>query len=205
MRIAALLLCLFSSACMPVVQHGPWVRRGLSGSVGGSFIAVRETDASGAPSPLISFDGGMRLGLTPNDSSTEGASFGVNLPMLSLLALTNAVDENFTPWQLLNFEGYVALPATKNLNASFGLTGSSLHTMPYVQLGKADRWYTTQSVLFISESESWAWVPSFSWVSPRNGYTRTHITLSGGLGSDDNDMYWMAGFSIIFEIARARN
>jgi len=202
MKNALLLLCLLSSSCVPVVQHGPWVRQGSSGSLGSSFVVVKEAGEGGAPGPLISFDGSMRWGHTTNDTTHEGFSLGVQVPLVALLA---AGDFETGFWQLIHLDGYVVIPATKTLNASFGISGSSFHTMPYLQLGKYDKWYTTQAVMFESESGGKLWAPSFTWVGHERGGNRTHITVTGGLGTDNSDVYWLAGFSIIFEFARARN
>ena len=198
---------LLSTACVPVVQHGPWVRKGYSGSVGGSFVAAHEIGESNRVTPIIDLQGGVRWGFPSGDSTSEGVSIGLQVPLIALLALRDAAapDDDFTFFRLLNFDGYIALPAIKGLSPAVGLTRSHFHTLPYVQLGRYDKWYTTQAVLMLEDSESWMWAPSFSWVRPNPGGSRTHLTLSGALAGSGDDRILMGGFSIIFEFARARN
>lgn len=209
MRPAILILSLFGSGCVPVVQHGPWVRDGYSGSVGGSAVVVTdfEFDQGNRIAPLISFDGGMRWGFANSDSTSDGVALGVQVPLLAFFVVGENDGDSFFSnlLQFINFDGYIATRLTDEVDASFGITASSYHTMPYVQFGKYDKWYTTQAVVLATESTDWMWSPSFTWVQRGSGNTRTHFSLNGAIASGDNDVIWMAGFSIMFEMARARN
>jgi hypothetical protein len=167
-------------------------------------MAVGQLGEAGL-APGFSFDGGMRWGFTANDSATNGLSLGVQVPMIALLAVAETDDGEWTFWRLLNFDGFIATTTADDLNFSFGLTGSSFHAMPYLQLGRFDRWYTTQAVMFINETDSWMWAPSFTSVKRNKGTTATHVTLTGAVGKEDNEVFWMAGVTIMFEFMRARN
>jgi hypothetical protein len=209
MRTAILAVSVLASGCVPVVQHGPWVRDGYSGSVGGSAVAVTdfEFDEGNRIAPLISFDGGMRWGFANSDSTSDGFALGVQVPLLAFFVVNeNDGDSFFSNFlQFINFDGYIATRLSDELDGSFGITASSYHTMPYAQLGKYDKWYTTQAVVLTAESMDWMWSPSFTWVQRGRGNMRTHFSLNGAIASGEDELIWMAGFSIMFEMVRARH
>ena len=206
MRKPLLLIgCYLTTGCAPLVQHGPWVRPGISGSAGASgFLVVGSTDpveVQGA----FNIEGGVRFGMPVNDSSTSGFSFGLQVPLIAIVAAAEGEDDEFNPSRLLHLDGYVATSVRNDLNLGFGLTGSHYHRMPYMQLGGHDRWYTTHAIMVLRENEGWLYAPSFTAISTNGGSSLTHLTLTGGFRPDDPARGWLAGLSIIFEFTRARN
>ena len=204
MKLAVPLVCVLSGACSPVIQHGPWVEPGLSGSAGGSAFVGMETGEGAVAHPWLSIDGGMRIGIVVNDSSHEGVSLGFQLPLVALAAIYDSGGEDNLVLRLINLDGFIALPRMDDLNPAVGITVSSLHTMPYLQVGKYDKWYTTHGLALITEG-GWLYSPSFTAVRVNSPTSRTHLTLSTGLGGGGGDIVWMGGFSITFEFTRARN
>ncbi len=202
------MVSVLASGCVPVVQHGPWVRDGYSGSVGGSAVAVTDFEFDGNRiAPLISFDGGMRWGFANSDSTSDGFAVGLQVPLIAFLVSGQNTGGSFFSdfLQFINVDGYIATRLTNEVDASFGITASSYHTMPYLQFGKYDKWYTTQAFMLATESTDWMWSPSFTWVQRGRGNTRTHFSINGAVATADDDVIWMAGFSIMFEMARARH
>ena len=179
-----LLLVLLCSGCMPAVQHGPWVRPGLSGAIGGSAGVAGDVDAAGELQPFFSFDGGMHLGITPEDSTYRGASVGLHLPLISLFANAfNETDAAFGFARFINIDAYVTGPQAKELRTAGGLTVSRFHTMPYLQIGKLDDWYGTLAAMFIRDSGVVIVAPSFTDVRRSGNQTVSHLTFTAGIGS----------------------
>ena len=200
----ALLLALLCSGCMPVVQHGPWVRRGGSGSIGGTAAVAADFGEDGSAAPFFSFEGGMRAGWTPTDSSNNGASLGLQLPVVALFAdaFEDGTDQAFGFLQFLNLDGYVTGPRLgKHLTAA-GLTLSRYHAMPYIQFGKLDDWYGTASLLLMREDNTIIFAPSFTDVRRTGERSVTHLTFTAGMGMGGDEVAFIAGLSLIFEFHR---
>ena len=205
MRFAVLLAAALCTGCMPVVQHGPWVHRGYSGSLGASGGASTELDGPATIQPFFSFEGGMRVGITPADSSHEGASIGVQLPLLSVLAALDASeDAPFAFLQFLQLEGYVTAPRVGGLHTAAGLTASNFHYMPYVQAGRYDDWYSTVALMVARDPDFMMIAPSYTTVARSSPGTLRHVTLTAGVGTTGDETLFMAGFTLIFEFHRVR-
>jgi hypothetical protein len=201
MRLFAGLIALLCAGCMPIAQHGPWVRPGLSGSVGGSAAVAGDVGSDESSlSPFFSFDGGMRLGMPFNDTTHHGVSVGLHLPLLGVLA--GAFDEqsdDFGVSQLLNVDAYVAAPAGGATSLGVGMTASRYHTMPYIQVGRLDQWYGTLGIMNLNETYTFIIAPSFTQVRRNTEQRVSHITLTAGLGSGESEIAILAGISLIFE------
>jgi hypothetical protein len=196
-----MLLC---SGCMPVVQHGPWVRRGASGAIGGTAgVAAEYGDGSGVQ-PFFSFEGGMRAGITPNDSSHRGAAIGLQLPVIALFAdaFETGDDQLFGFIRFLNADAYITGPTYGATRTSAGVTASSYHLMPYIQAGELDDWYGTLGVILLRESDAVIIAPSFTQVRRNNPTTVSHVTYTAGLGVGGDDVAVILGLSLIFEFHR---
>jgi hypothetical protein len=199
MRVA-LLVALLCSSCMPVVQHGPWVRPGMSGAIGASAAVTGSFDGTAGLQPFFSFDGGMRAGITPKDSTYDGLSVGVQLPLIALLA--DAYDESddlFGFAGFLNVDAYVTGPRINERRTAGGLAISRYHTMPYIQFGELDDWYGTLSVMLLRESDVVIVAPSFTDVRRTGDRSVSHLTLTAGVGRGDGETVFLAGLSLIFE------
>jgi hypothetical protein len=194
---------MLSSACAPVVQHGPWVEPGLSGSAGASAFMILAPGEG--IQPWGSIDAGIRLGIG-NEVTHEGVSLGLQVPIVAALYAYDTDDESVIP-SLINIDGYIALPKIQDLNPSIGITTNGVYTMPYLQIGKYDKWYTTHSLAFINDEfeDVWFYSPSFTTVHVNGPKSRTLLTFSAGLGKGDDDFILTGGLSIIFEFTRARN
>jgi hypothetical protein len=202
MRAAVLIAALLCSGCVPVVQHGPWVRRGISAVGGGTAGAAAEWNESGQVAPIISFEGGVRAGITPNDSSASGASLGLQLPLLSLLLDVGAPDNDELDFlQFVNLDGYIALPGPRQLHLGAGMTASNFHYTPYIQAGRLDKWYATLALMLIHESDIVIVAPSYTVVRRQDTWLVQHITLTAGFGvNDDAERVLMGGLTIMMEL-----
>jgi hypothetical protein len=201
MRAAVLIMVLLCSGCVPVVQHGPWVRRGISAAGGGTAGAAAEWNESGQIAPLISFEAGVRAGITPNDSSSAGASLGLQLPLLSLLMELEAPNNDELDFlRFVNLDGYIALPGPRQLHLGAGMTASNLHSMPYIQAGRLDQWYATLAIMFVRESDIVIVAPSYTVVRRQESWWAQHITFTAGYGVSGDERVFMGGLSIMMEL-----
>ena len=200
----ALLLALLCSGCMPVVQHGPWVRPGSSGAVGSTAGVAAEYGEFGSVSPFFSFEGGMRVGITPRDTSYQGVALGVQLPVIALFAdaFESGDDRLFGFLQYLNLDGYVTGPRSGDLRTAVGLTASAYHFMPYVQAGKLDEWYGTLGVIKLKETGAILIAPSYTNLRRVTPRTVSHVTYTAGIGMGGDDVAFLLGLSFIFEFHR---
>jgi hypothetical protein len=196
---AVLLVALTCSGCMPVVQHGPWVRHGTSGAVGGTAGVAAEYGEFGSVAPFFSFEGGAHIGITPNDSSYKGVGIGVQLPVISLIAAGDSPEGANELFRYLNFDAYVTGPTTGETRTAIGATGSSFHLMPYVQAGRLDEWYGTLGVILLRDSEGLIIAPSFTQLRRNSSWNVTHVTYTAGVGVGGDDVAVLLGLSFIFE------
>ena len=190
---------------MPVVQHGPWVRRGYSGNIGGGAGGVTSDEGDGLRiSPFISFEGGLRAGYTPSDSSVHGAAIAFQLPLYSLLTTGDPDDGAFGFLRFANIDGYITGPQVQNLNTAVGFTVSEFHFMPYVQFGQVDDWYFSAALMKFREEAGWILAPSYTSMKKNSRTISTHATYTLGMGNVADETLIMAGVSLIFEFYRAR-
>ncbi len=191
-----------TSGCAPIVQHGPWVRRGISGTAGGTAGVASDLIGGTAASPYISLDAGVRAGIAEHDSSRIAGALGLQLPMLSIALLTDIED----PVQITEFvslDGYVAIPLLSGLHTAAGFTRSSLHSMPYIQIGAYERWFGTLAVMSMHRNDLMLIAPSFTSVERLNRGTVLHLTATVGAGRDHEDeTILMFGFGVQFEFHR---
>jgi hypothetical protein len=194
--LAAVALC---SGCVPVVQHGPWVRPGLSGSLSGGAGAGVNVD--GGAGPFFTFDGSMRASVQTNDSLHTGVSLGVQLPLMALLAFgeEDSSDEPFAFLHLLHLDGYVTGPVVNGIHTAAGLTVSEFHVMPYVQAGRYDRDYVSFAAMFMRESDVVIAAPSYTWLRRIGDQTLSAITLTAGMGRGEGETVFLGGLTIGFE------
>ena len=205
MKLVVLAVSLLTAACMPVVQHGPWVQRGYSGNLGASGGAMTEIEGSAAIAPFFSFDGGMRVGITPNDSSHSGAAIGVQLPLMALLAMGDGDDEGpFGFLQFINLDGYVTGPRISGLHTAAGVTASNYHYMPYLQAGRYDKGYGSLALMIARDPEFVMFAPSYTTVERQGAGSTRHVTITAGVGNNGDETLFMAGFTLIFEFHRVR-
>jgi hypothetical protein len=186
------------SGCVPVVQHGPWVRRGMSGTLSGGAGISANTDGA---SPFFTFDGSMRAAVQTNDSLHTGLSLGVQLPLMAVLAIgeESNVDDPFGFLRLLHFDGYVTGPVINGVNTAAGLTVSEFHIMPYVQAGRYDRDYVSFAAMFVRESDVFIAAPSYTMLRRNGERSSTMITLTAGVGRGDSETVFLGGITLGLE------
>jgi hypothetical protein len=203
MRHFAMIAVLLCGGCMPIAQHGPWVRPKLSGSVGGTAAVAGDLDNDSRMQPFFSFDAGARVGFPLNDTTQHGFSIGLGLPLVAVLAdAFRDYDDDWAIVQMLNVDAYGAFAAGPETNLAVGATVSRFHWMPYIQVGKLDDWYGTLGVLKINDTDTYLMAPSFTQVRRNSPGQVTHITFTAGLGTGEDDIALLAGFSLIFEFHR---
>lgn len=198
-RILALVACAWFAGCFPVVQHGPWVRPGMSGAAGGTgaLIAPVGNDAEGFAG-YLNFDGGLRIGVPFNRQTQQGISFGAQLPLTGLLWIEGDDDDDLLTF--INFDGYVSGPMIGGRNTSAGAMVSRYHVTPYVQLGRYDKWYGTLAVTTGRNNTDFFMVaPSYTQLRRLGDRTLAHITYTLGFGGTDSDKSVVGGISIMFE------
>ena len=201
--ILLVLLCL-QAACAPFAHHGPWVRQGLSGDVltaGGVGLDDGEFDANPV---FLGVDGAMRYGIVPQDSTLPAVALGLQVPVLPFLVSFGEQDAAFV--ELITGDVYVSALRINELTASAGFSGSFYHKLPYIQIGSRSPnprgRYTTQALLF-REDGFRMWLPSYTWVQPvENRGRTTHLTVGGGLGTDNGGSVYMFMVGITMEFHR---
>ena len=200
MRWLLLVAAVLCSGCVPVVQHGPWVRPGVSGSISGG-AGVSADFADGAAGPFFTFDGSMRAAVQTNDSLHTGVSLGLQMPLLGLLVIgeESDPDEPFEFVRLLQLDGYVTGPVVNGINTAAGLTISEFHVMPYVQAGRYDRDYISLAAMFVRESDVVIAAPSYTWLRRIGDQTLSAITLTAGMGRGEGETVFLGGLTIGFE------
>jgi hypothetical protein len=198
MRWLVLVAALLWSGCVPVVQHGPWVRRGMSGTLSGGAGIGASTDGAG---PFFTFDGSMRAAVQTNDSLHTGVSLGLQMPLIALLAVGDASEANepFGFLRLLHFDGYVTGPVFNGVNTAAGLTVSEYHVMPYVQAGRYDRDYVSFAAMFVRESGVIIAAPSYTMLRRNGDQSLTMITLTTGVGRGDSETVFLGGITLGLE------
>ena len=201
MRCSALLLALVLSGCVPVVQHGPWVRPGSSGSVGGSAGIAGDFGGEAEFAPFISFEGGIRAGLPYNDSTRQGVGLGVQLPLFALL-VDDANSDTFDFLEYINLDGYFSGPMWGGRHTALGVIASRFHYMPYVQVGEYDDWFATVAVSVPTEANGVMIAPSYTKLRRNTETWVTQATYTAALRTGHGETIFMAGISLIFEFHR---
>ena len=186
LKLALTACVLLQGACFPVMQHGPWVREGFSGSIVGSGVALLDDD--GGNGGTLGLDGGVRYGWLSADSTGPGVAVGMQVPFVPLVLLAD--EPNASLIELVTVDAYVTGPRTASISTALGLNKSMFHTMPYVQLGSRTfnpkGWYTTQALLFLPDHDAIVWLPSMTWLNAEGNARRsTHITVGGALGAEE--------------------
>lgn len=184
-----------------MVQHGPWVRSGSSGSVGASVGIGANLADQPELGPFVNFEGGLRAGLTLDDSTHQGLSVGMQLPLVSLL-LSEETDATFGFLEFVNVDGYVTGPRLGELDTSFGITASNYHFMPYVQAGRYDEWYATLAVSVPNDDVGVIIGPSYTSVNRKAPTWVAQATYTAAIRTGARETIFMAGISLIFEFHR---
>jgi hypothetical protein len=173
--------------------------------VGASF-GIGASFADGAElGPFVNFEGGLRAGLTVNDSTHQGVSVGVQLPLVSVLLSDESNAGTFGFLEFVNIDGYVTGPQLGELETSFGVTASNYHFMPYLQVGHYEDWFATLAVSVPSD-EAGVIIgligPSYTSLRRKAPTWVTQSTYTAALRMGEGETIFMAGISLIFEFHR---
>lgn len=200
-RAWALLVVMAVTGCVPVVQHGPWVRAGASGSIGGSAGVAGDFGDDTEFAPFISFEGGMRVGLPYKDSTHQGIGLGAQLPLFALL-VDDANSDTFDFLEYINLDGYFSGPMWRERHTALGVVASRFHYMPYVQVGQYDDWFATLAVSVPNEASGILIAPSYTKLRRNTDTWVTQATYTAALRTGQGEAIFMAGISLIFEFHR---
>lgn len=199
-------------ACVPFVQHGPWVRSGTSGGfiVAGSGLkgfgdAIDSDGGSNDKSVNVGIDFAARGGYVPVDSSKTAFSAGVTLPLWTVL-LAGGLDSPADALQFVSADAYFNGPRTSTHTTALGATISSHHYMPYFQFGSrtpsSKSWYTTQAFLILPESDLFIWLPSITSVNQEARPRATHLNFGAGIGRSRHHSVYMVSVGVTMEFFR---
>lgn len=203
-RLAAALAVLATAACMPMVQHGPWVREGTSGGLLVAGARTNDIASEDIPSTLIGFDGGIRHGYVPSDSSRPAFAVGAQTSLWALLLL-GSTESAGAALSFMSVDAYMSAPLLSRLGTAVGLTASMEHMLPYIQIGTkspVNGWYSTQAFLLIPDEDLFMWLPSFTKSEQDRRARATHFTIGGGIGSKNSRTYYLFMIGAYMEFFR---
>ncbi|MEX2282117.1 MAG: hypothetical protein WEE89_06515 [Gemmatimonadota bacterium] len=183
-------LGIFSSACIPVVNHGPQIEPGWNGGLTASLpVGPRYGNGDWGNTHYLFGPVGVNLAHGWR-SGPEGSALLIGVHAPASLAL-------FPPgfFELAQADAYYQLPArvSGSLDTGIGVNLASAHFMPYVQLGRiganGSGWYTTQGVTVMWDDDNVTstgssaifWMPTIAYQmgKPAHSY---HWFVSGGVG-----------------------
>jgi len=203
------MLTLMSGACVPFVQHGPWVHEGTSGGgiVAGNVVSgdvINDEGSRGDAGLSMGVDVSLRQGFVLADSSAPAFALGLTLPAWTLLLTAeSATVQGFA--EFLALDGYVSVPAFTNRSTALGITASRHHAMPYVQFGSGPSskhtWYVTHAVLLVPSDHLVMWMPSFTVVDWDKQRPRaTHYNFGGAVGRSAGSSVYMLSVGVTMEL-----
>jgi hypothetical protein len=170
---------------------------------------VNEESSGDLPATAVGFDGSVRAGLVPADSSLPALAAGVQTSLWTLL-LVAGLDNPLDAFRVATADLYITGPRNNKLTTAIGGTVGLYHFMPYVQLGSkspvAGGWYTTQAFLVLDDDDldgGFMWLPSITFVSPSSRPRATHFSMGGGIGRKEGRTWYLFTLAAGMEFFRA--
>ena len=159
-------------------------------------MLVSGENSGDLPATVVGFDGSLRAGLVPADTSLPAFSAGVQTSLWTLL-LVSQLDSPLDGLRVATADLYLTGPRSDKLTSAFGGRVGHYHFMPYVQLGSrspvARGWYTTQAFLVLSDDElegGFMWLPSLTFVTQGSRPRATHFSIGGGIGKKEGQTWY---------------